>query len=56
MVTWPRSQKIVFGGHCVLGVECWLFWETMTPLPIRTGSLKLYRPRASGFYGIVPFR
>src|SRR5205809_2812037 len=40
----------------MVDVECWLFWGTMMPVRIRTGSLKLYRRRGSRFYGTAPFR
>ena len=37
-------------------VECWLFWGTMMPVQIRTGSPNFYRGRALRCYGTVPFR
>jgi predicted MPP superfamily phosphohydrolase len=42
-------------AQVMLDAECWLFWGIMMPVPIRTGSPKLYRRRASRFYGTAPF-
>src|SRR5439155_18867532 len=53
----PGSSSLarICWRKCMLDVECWLFWGTMMPVRIRTGSLKLYRRRASRFYGTAPF-